>query len=342
MDQFTYDNLKNQLLDTIEDFTSKNLESLNKCNHLQKDTKLEQLIMKLKYNKNLLLSNDKVIEEIIDDSFTKKNQYYHSGYISYLLCAWINHYNIEIGPWHLWNIFLWNIKEYNINYPDKLNKLWTLNKDKLDILFDDINIDISKIYKLLSKVIPVNIMDNIIIEFPNAPKYYLESIYGLICDISNNYYNFVVCSCNIENIRILGTIDEWNMLITNIIKIKADFEITNDIFIIKYINEIHNYLIDCIENLHNQDYWKDFFKTKNQKCIEGHITKLFINKIYLSKVPNIISKYSFMLENSSHTHNYISGVLSSYVDDDNFLIPKFNYILTKVNIPELSITPTDI
>ena len=229
---YSYENLKERILLTSKSYVlnknkkekpvNKNFNTIRYIGDQTYETILEKIIDKLKSEIEINIEcDDDIIEEIINQTFVlKEENKYHTGYLQYLLCAWENHWGIEVGPWHLWNILIWNLKEINKLNPQQFRKLWSNHNEKINISIVKNKFDINKVMEVLKNFIPENTIDTLILKFPNAPINYLESIYGLIAEISNDYYNVSILSCNIPKVKVLGTLEEWNMLIDKFIDIE--------------------------------------------------------------------------------------------------------------------------
>ena len=345
-------NLKKRLLDDYNEYINQNIDepmeiqygSIRYIGDAREENEMERIIRTLKCKQNLKikssffhinynlekLENTSIIES--DDNF------YHAGYLEYLMCAWENNLGIEIGPWNLWNIILWTLKEYNKRSSEKFKSLWMKdeNLDKIIYNNDSENFNIKDIFKLLSNNIPSETLDALVFDFDNSPNNYIESVYGLIGDLYQNYSKVQIYYCEITDFRIVGDKSEWDLLLNQINKISNLYEKYDDYNINKYFSQLKNYINDCISNINNKDYWYDFYSVKNcgsasQQEIHGHIKNLFLDKNYnilVEQLPKIISKFPYEKINSRKSiskHNFTSGVLSSHIDKDNILVPEFHY-----------------
>lgn len=356
MNSYTLEHLYDELLETSSTYIQSHMEKPIKINYgsfrfssdPRDETPLEKLIREKRSELSLGVSGDvdEVVETIVDTNIVNdkdKTQYYHSGYLEYLLCAWENHMGIQIGPWHLWNLFVWNLKELNRLNPDKYRSLWTTSNDKVNVDIWDTKFDIRKVYQKLSQYIPKETLDTFSLKFDNAPDYYMEAIYGLIGEISQDYYEVSILACNIPKVEIVGTVEEWGMLVEQVGKMKELYQPVMTVECQRYLDKVEEFFSLCLMNRDNEEFWKDFFYVErcgsgSQQSISGKVTNLFFyREVLLSSLPKIVSKfpYKYKDDNDEKDGYFVSGVMSSYVNDNKILTPEFNYWTSLIELDPL-------
>ena len=291
---------------------------------------------------------DSIIEEEIKSTLPETSDdseyFYHSGYLEYLICAWDLHMGIEIGPWHLWSILLWNLKEINRARPHIFKSLWTTSNKKSNLIMFSKSFDIIEFTNVLKSVVPENTIETLVPEFESQPQNFTEHLLGLIGEISQDYYKIMILACNIPEVKILGNENDWSLLISSIRNVKDMYSKVNDQRTNRYLDKVEEYFEKCISNLGSQDYWLNFFSidkcgSGSQQAVSGHIKELFtLNEIVVSKLPQLVSKvpYNFV-GNESYCGNFISGVLCSSLETsksgNQILCPRFDHITTKIDVP---------
>lgn len=302
-------------------------------NFSRTEIEIKKLELQLKLGFNI----DNLTEEIVETTITNKDQIFHAGYLDYLLYAWKHHNGIIIGPWHIWNIILHNLKELNQQKPELTKKLYTMDdsteKTQLNIYAAKFNIN--TVVDVLKKHIPENTFNTLLPHFPSAPINYNESMYGLLCEISYDYYDVLILCCGIPTVKLKGTIEEWNTLLdhvkqTQYIHSKLNSAIDN------YLSQVYEITQDFVKNYHDEKYWLNFFEVRrcgsgSQSEVAGYCAKLFPTTILVNKVPQMVSNYMYKIvdpNNSSCLGKYISGIISSCIDDHNILVPQYNTITT--------------
>lgn len=351
---FDRDELETSLLDDLKTYeqTHSNVKRKSK---LDREFSFQSIIDDLKKSTVTDLDSDydasEIVEKIVKTDFTNNEDYYHNGYLQYLLCAWVNHLGIEVGPWNIWMIIIWHLKENVKDNPSKYDHLWkkndstvlqsqTSNKKRILVNQDSDDFDINVLMEHIKKNIPENTINSLILNFDNEPKGYQNSLYGMIATISNVYYEFFIYCCNIPRVEVQGDLKDWEKLSSQIYELSKVFKSDSE-----YLNKVSDFIQECISHLdyekeEHQKFWKDFFYIErcgsgSQQAMGGNIKKLFISQEWtLGNFPNISSKCNFhkVDSNGEYTErNYITGLLSSKVDD-NMLRPQYNEIITCYDI----------
>jgi hypothetical protein len=314
------------------------------------DTHLDSVIRRLNSGINFRGLDTDIIEKIVGTSTSLDSSvYYHGGYMHYLLAAWENKLGIQVAPWHLWNIFLWNLKLISMNNT-KFNKLW--NNDSTMTLSNitiqgGYNIDEMKNELLLR--IPGDTCNALLLDFNNnvsQTEYYVDTILGLMGGSITHYSNKVSKTDEeifTPSVTVLGSKEQWNLLIEQIKLVKILYLTSESSQVMKYLDNVSSYFQECYDNLESLEYWIGFFylDESNNNLVGGNIEKLFaIGEISLDFIPKIVGTMEYKLpdtdtsntsQSNTKTQRLISGVLSSKIID-NTLIPLFGYIITEIDL----------
>lgn len=223
---------------------------------------------------------------------------YHAGYIDYLIQAWQHDLGIEIAPWHLYYIYLWQYVTVIMDQPSIYKDL--ISSDDNQILINDGCLDLKMmIEKLYEKS---KFFEALVPQFDNPPTNYQESIYGLLGHISKEYYNVSILSCSIPRVEVLGNQSDWNHLYEMADKVYQEFE--------SYLPDIHkNHFQTCLEyfstakeKFTQKSFWENFFEIKrcgsgSQQEIDGDVKKILLPKVYLlTTIPTYISEVPYKLD----------------------------------------------
>lgn len=305
-------------------------------NFSQTEIEIKKLESELALNCNIGNLNS---EEIVETTITDVNKDFHTGYLDYVLEAWKNHNGIVIGPWHIWNIILYNLKELNQQQPELTKHLYTTgttnitNKTNINVYSDKFNIN--EVISELKKHIPADTFDTLLPNFPSAPVNYNESMYGLLCEISYDYYEVMILCCGIPTVKIEGSLEEWTTLLQHVNQVQK-LHTNLNIKIDQYLEQVVSITNDFVTNYSNQTYWLNFFEV--QKCgsgsqaeITGHIAKLFPTTILVGKLPKMMSNYVYKISDENGNINlgkYMSGIISSHIDSNGISVPQYEIVTT--------------
>lgn len=286
--------------------------------------------------------------EFLKYKFPEDKSVYHNGYIEYLMAAWYNDCGIEISPWYIWNVILHQLCQIVNNDPEKYRHIFTKSGGQIQItLYDEFNIH--EFINQVGKHISFNI-NEFLPNFDNAyiPINYKECMYGLFGEMVKNYYSCMVTSCGVPKVRIIGSKDEWNKIISTLNNINEMFASKSSR--LPYITKCITTVTKFINNLENRDYWGKFFYIKNcgsgsQKEIGGHIMGLLSSDMILtSGFPEMISRYPFIDNTRAIPVNsfYISGMMYSSLDSEGILVPEYHYNISYLDNDICDLTEEDI
>jgi len=273
------------------------------------------------------------------------SDFYCKGYLHYLFICWNNDLGIEIAPCYIWNIILWRICQYVNAEPERYRKIFTTSDEKITMEYipEGNEFNPEEFVSMIREKIPSNI-DVWFPDFEYQPEMYKDSMYGLFAEMVQKYYGCMILGCGCPKIRILGTKDEWNKIITTLdnLPIKE---------LCPYINKAKKIVQEFIDNLENQEYWKKFFYTKfcgsgSQQEYLGKIMDLAEDDNNVDQVSNTLSKFPFedkgciqlnlrnehIGENGGMKCNYHSGLMGAEIDSDGIAVPKYGW---NISIPDV-------
>jgi len=351
------DNFLNELLqnyaDYLQMFKTDSVDKDLRYNYVfTRDDRLEQPLEKIirQAKAEILIPSEyndgNCIESVIQDqsNLPKNSEYYFNGYLAYLLTAWKNHLGIEVAPWFFWNIILYNLKELNKQNPEKYRKLWTKQSGNQQITINADTFDIKSYINNIKNLCPTDTIDKLYVKFANQPDNYEESMYGLLADMSNEYYNCMILSCNIPTVRVLGSIDEWTHLSESIENVKNHYS-DNDCLTInieRYLDKCNEFIKECSSKLNDESFWMKFFYidrcgSGHQQKIDGNVTNLLLDQeTLIGSLPKLTSRFNFGINNGSSIKkgSYISGFMSGN-NIDNVLVGCYSYITTKYKFEDV-------
>ncbi|AYV78511.1 MAG: protein of unknown function DUF4419 [Edafosvirus sp.] len=281
--------------------------------------------------------------------FPRADPYYHNGYLKYLLTAWLNDCGVEVRPEHIYNIILHQLCKIVNSQSDKFRPVFTKSPEKITIKLDAPTLIIEDLIEELKKHVPLNI-DKFVPVFPNAPENFMNSMYGLFGEMVKNYYDCMVYSCSIPKIRLCTDVQKWNIVDQALTDIQAMF--AKHGIEEKYLVNCQTKLREMIANLNDKIYWGKFFFLErcgsgSQQNTLGHVMQ-FLNSdcmILSHELPDMVSRYEFKNTNyppDQQMQFYISGIMSSDLDPENIMVPKYHCNVLVRDSAKCKLTPSDI
>ena len=252
--------------------TNKQLK-LSPCNY--------QALLEAELKHKIRITENSYVEKF-KIKLAEQDVIYHVGYLHYLYLAYRYNYGIVVGPEHIWNIILYNIKDKILIHPNReiVEEITTLN------------------------VIAIN-------NFKVEQDDYKDSLYSLFVPKQKSFYNNIDIKDDgkITKISVTGEYEQW-LILRNLIN-KLYYMLNKDPYLYKVYYVVNN----MWSNLHVTSYWQNFFVIKNG-YIKGYIADLFDKS--LNQIENIAS---YIDVSESNQEKRLSGVLYSNISDDGFLIP---------------------
>ncbi len=309
--------LKKHLSQSVDDYiTNKRLESKSKKRsggiHFQSRRDIFIQMYEDSVIKDTISTNDYInIYELDYDLPTDDIAIYHTSYVDYLLKAWINDCGIEIAPWHLYYVYLWQYSELVIQDPERYKNLLSCNDNTITV-FDD-KFDAEIIFEALSKKNPS--YQKLIPSFKDAPFVYRESILGLVGHMSKQYYDTMIFGCSYPFIEVLGSQEDWDHLYEMAKQVYDLFEPCLPLNLKKHYAKSCQYFDEVRMNYTDMEFWKDILYVDkcgsgSQKQISGDILKILLPETHLvNELQCQISQVRYQF-NESNKVNF-SGLMYS-------------------------------
>lgn len=267
---------------------------------------------------------------------------YHNGYLHYLLAAWKSDCGIEVGPWHIWNIVLHQLCAVVKDKPDLYRTVFTRSSEKIEITFSDGDMfDIHRFINALTEHLPVDV-NQFLPLLPNAPAHYREAMLGLFADMVQEYYSCMIYGCSLPKVRVLGTDQEWEALVTILQNLIQTFDSRGAPT--SYLRKAQTAVQDLIVNLDRPEYWKEFFFVRrcgsgSQEEVQGRVLEFMTDSsmLLISEIPNMVSRYPFTYKpgvDGCTDLAFVGGIFWSNLDEEGYLVPEYTTNITVKN-PDL-------
>lgn len=256
---------------------------------------------------------------------------YHPGFFNYLAKAWSKHYGIVIKPDDIWYTILAELTSLISKTPKKFEYLFTKTPDNKQLILvptnDVTSIDPELIIAELRGLVPVYV-DSFIPRFSTTTPESKLAMHVAFCDMISPYYNYGTFLCGYPYAKILGTAEDWGLLVINLIELKRILAPT--------ITDYPDYFDRCI--MVAQRIWKadkaDLLTmvtiepcgSGSQYELGGWINGLLVDhpeQTQLEGLPSHISKMHYKNMETERTFTMFVGLMHSFVEDE-FLVPSYS------------------
>jgi hypothetical protein len=274
----------------------------------------------------------------------QKNPYIsHEDYLQYLEFTYLVEQGYIIKPDFIWFTIMCEIAQFVNSDPEKFRKYYTTRKKEEGKISINVPGGVSKISgcvelpldlatKAVLELIPTNITEDMIV--PKFSTLTERSEWAFKCSFLETvspFYQYGLYGCGFSKIKILGTIDDYKLMITTLNKIQ------------EIIPDFDSYFKNCIEQIEeiikewdNKYFWKDICWTEDgygTKNVDGWFTKFYRNydgrTKSVSSFPKHITKVDYTdLHDDSKFTMYIGLLTSTY--EDGCYVPDFIKVITQL------------
>jgi len=260
------------------------------------------------------------------------------GFLELLSRCYKFHNPMSIKPDDIWFIIQNELTKIINKNPENFRKYFSENENKVEILIptnDVENINIFSLMESLSNRLKFD-YNNWCIEFSTSDLTSLMCQFATLAESASNYYNYSTFLCGLPKIKILGTDEDWNKILTSVDKLKNVF-IDTEIEI--YLNKIYELVKNICKN-RNVDFWKNIFTQKNigsggDLIIDGWILDLFYEseKIKLKKLENFLFTYATIPYKNIDTGRKFKSIYGAFnfkQDYEGFYVTQYDYAIFEI------------
>jgi len=261
---------------------------------------------------------------------------YHRNYLDYLSKCYASHNGIVIKPDYIWYTILCEIAIKIKDNPENYRQIFTTSDGKTDILVytdDPILMPIDDLIDEVFKFIPSGISkEDILLNFSTTTDSSKFCFSTAFLDAVSPYYNYMMYMCGFNKIKVLGTIEDYEMIRSKLITLSPIFGSE----MLEYFSKCSTVIKNIIEHFDDQDFWKDIFYVElcgsgHQEEVKGWFSDLYDKYPNIGYVENFSSHVSLVeYKNISTNFSYkmSSGILSSTIEED-YLLPDFGYYINE-------------
>ena len=295
--------------------------------------------MEFNYNTKELIN----IEPITPTNYLSHNikgSIQHRTYLEYLKLAYANHYGIEVKPDYLWFTILNEISRAVKEYPEDFRKIFTDSAEKKEISIATTDSIVMPVEHLLAQVftlIPSALKkDDIVLNFSTITPASRMAFSAAFVDAASPYYSYLMYLCGFNKIKVLGTVEDYSLIKTGLIKLSSIFYNT---ILLDYFTRLEVLFTNLISRFDDKDAWLDIFFIENcgsghQQVIKGWFADLFYEMKGVKEIktfPKHISKINYKNLSTGKSYEMEVGVFSSNISEDGYLVPDFEYGVNEVD-----------
>lgn len=279
-------------------------------------------------NSNLKLGDNEVLRNV-------NGEYIHKNYLDYLGKCWNSHYGIIVSPDIIWHIIMYETAVQIKKKPNTYRELFTDSDEKkvITIVSSEVMIPLDELYERLGKLVPTD-TDLFVPSFSTTGEMERMAFISTFADAMQVYYDYMMLLCGIQKIKILGTQEDWDKIISNLKKLKS---ILGGAGLGVYYDRIIP-IVEKIASLHvNVEFWNNIFSLEkcgsgSQVVMNGWIKDFFIDRPEVEYIHNfsaLVSTVPYKNLSTKKSYELHYGLFSSNVEED-YLVPQFGYVLNDV------------
>lgn len=262
---------------------------------------------------------------------TREGTIYHESFIDYIKFCYDNHKGLVVSPDMIWHTVLYEISQLIKKDPNTYKEFFTRSGDRIEISVPKkgVLIDIDAILEKLKVLIPSDTKP-FLLNFTTTTLNSKLAISTAFCEAVSPYYDYMMFSCGIPEIKILGTKEDWQSIKDSCEKLKNIFTTKRD-----YFNDIQ-FLVDKFYKCNDIDFLSKVFSYEREGSgsalfIDGWVKLLFMDKKIrkYSECPQQVSSIEYIDISTNEVFKLYCSVFSSDLENA-FLVPKFSYIIKKL------------
>lgn len=261
----------------------------------------------------------------------------HRNYLEYLSYCWSSHTPAVVTPDIIWHTLLCEIASIVKSDPKKYKDFFASSDEvqEISVPSDDPELlPLGLIMEALRDKIPNDATNLFLPGFTTSTDKTRLAHHAAFADAASPFYRYSTYACHIPKLDILGTVEDWNSLtesfmgVTKLLGIDTPW--VEDVIIITLAikNALHNptpdigflqnilYIIRCGSGSEEEvfGWYTDLLNTSpDPRYVRNFPTS--VSKVYYT---NLTTEKKFVLA---------SGLFSSSVREDGFLVPDFGYFV---------------
>ena len=278
----------------------------------------------------------------VEANFGGDVQGVHRNYIEYLEGCWAGHMPAVMSPDIMWFTILSELAAHIVKNAAHYRPIFTTAEEgegKTEIVVETNSptmLPVDKVIGQLHSLCPTDV-DKYIPEFSTSTKLSSLAVQATFLEAVSPYYDYMMMLCGIPKVRLDGNEEDWQRIEESIAAIAVTanpLPEAND-----YLVRVASKVMQIMGSLRfsNSEFWGDMFRiascgSGHQEVIDGWITNLFMappKLAYPYNFPTHISNVPYKELVTGNTFTLHTGLLSSAVDSDGFLVPQFGFVVNQ-------------
>ena len=279
---------------------------------------------------------------------------YHKNYLDYLSRTFGHHNSIVLAPQHFWYTGLCEIAQTVVKDPETHRKLFTRDPEgKIDIIVLCANesepIRMDAIYQEMIGLVPID-PTLFLPTFSTETEMSRMASLAAFLETCSPYYNYMMILCGHPRVRLLGTTEDWEAIVSRLDQLEREFADCPNSPIPKWISgsilPAATKLREALDGK-NEDWFREIFTEQRcgsggQKTVDGWFSRLFMKQPKgmrkVTNFPTHVTKVPYSIQPGGTEWNLCFGLFHSNRDDEGFMVPDFSRVQVK-KLAEPRVTP---
>lgn len=288
-------------------------------------------------------------EKIFNHSLNDKADLKHINYLDYLQQTYATHNNIVLAPQNVWYDIVCDVAQIVIKDSEQYRSLFTRKPEgKVDIVIQGSETEPLRIYDIYNKMLEHIPIDSRLFlpKFTCSTEKSNAAILGAFLETCSPYYNYIMLACGHPRVKILGTLEDWEMLLDHTERLRDTIDkVTKDKVVKDWMMRLALSIRALFLAIKDQDanYFRKIYTQKrcgsgSQYDVDGWYSRFWFSQPSRTReITNFdthITKIPYTTLPSGTEWNLCFGLFNSIRDKDGFMIPEFEWVqVQKLSTP---------
>ena len=263
----------------------------------------------------------------------------HTNFLDYLATCWGSHIAPTIRPDLFWYTILCELGTLVRSAPETFRHLFSTSPGKQEIIIvtgETVRMPLDRLAAELRRLMPTD-AEVFLPEFSTTTERTRMAFRASLCDAASPYYNYSMLMCGFPSVNVLGTADDWELMMLNFHDLPPEFEKASSKWYLAVL-KLLCYLAEPAV-LADPKTWKDMFKLErcgsgSQVEVDGWIRDLFLKRPspgYIQNYPTHAACVRYKQLDTKKDYAMYHGLFGSTLEGDiiqgQTLVPEFGSII---------------